>query len=312
MKRVLILGGSGRLSSILAEMAEKRFEEVWILTRGNHHIDKKYKHLKVDRNDRENFEKEILKAGVFWDAVFDCICMNPEHAIEDLEVLEKVTHRLVVVSTDSVYASEYKQILQGETGIFVDELEKKKVIPEYAINKRKMEKVFQKYFLKSEENKLKVTLFRPGHIFGPGFLFGCFPMASRQENLLENIKKNRNVFLVGMGCYLIHPVYGEDLGRVMLDCVENEKTYQDIFCIGGPEILENRKYYEILAELLQVPLKIQEIPVSGFLEKYPEYYGHLCHRAYDLTKLKETGITLPETTLREGLKRQMEVWKNEI
>lgn len=312
MKRALILGGSGGLSGTLAEMAQKYYDEIWVLTRGNRKVeDKKYIHLRADRNDSEKFQKVFLEAGIAWDAVFDCICMNEAHARQDLEVIGRITNRLVVISTDSVYASEDKKILQNEQGTFVNEIKSDTVIPQYARNKRKMEMVFEEYFKKQEleEKKLQITLFRPGHIFGPRFLFGCFPMASRQEKLLETINEEGKIWLVGGGHYLIHPIYAGDLARVMLDCVNNEKTYQEIFCIGGPEIVENRKYYEVLGEILRVPLEIQEIPLTGFLEKYPDYYGNLCHRAYDLTKLRETGIRMPDTTLRNGLENQWEYWK---
>ncbi|WP_349948652.1 hypothetical protein ABFV83_09615 [Lacrimispora sp. BS-2] len=34
----------------------------------------------------------------------------------------------------------------------------------------------------------------------------------------------------------------------------------------------------------------------------PEYSGHLCHRIYDLSALREAGVRLPDTPLETGLK----------
>lgn len=310
MKRALILGGSGGLSGTLAELAEKVYDEVWVLTRGNRKIEGKYKQLTADRNNNEMFEKSILEAGTYWDVVFDCICMNEEHAKQDIEILSQRTERLVVISTDSVYASEHKKVLQAEEGVFVGDAPCKIEIPAYAMNKRRMEKVFEAYFAdnaKKENKGLKISIFRPGHMYGPRFLFGCFPMQSRQKEL-PDIIKNGKISLVGGGCYLIHPIYAEDLAKVMLECAENEKTFNEFFCIGGPDIIENKEYYEQLAEILDVKIEIEEIPLKGFLEKNPDYYGHLCHRAYDLSKLKKTGVALPSTTLKEGLIKQLEYW----
>lgn len=67
--------------------------------------------------------------------------------------------------------------------------------------------------------------------------------------------------------------------------------------------MENRIYYEYIAKALGTTLLVEEVPLKGYLEKHPEYSGHLCHRIYDLTKLKETGIHLPDTHLEEGIIR---------
>lgn len=187
-----------------------------------------------------------MQLGIKWDVIFDCICMDDKHALQDIEVLTKVTNRLVVISTDSVYDPKRKQIPQNEEGYF--------------------------------------------------------PEHSRQKDLQEHILKGKTLSLVAGGIYLIQPIYVDDLAQVMLDCVKNTKTFNQIFCIGGPDVIENKTYYEILGELLGVPVKIKEIPLEGYVDIYPEFAGHLCHRMCDLSKLQQTGVSLPTTGIREGLK----------
>ena len=94
--------------------------------------------------------------------------------------------------------------------------------------------------------------------------------------------------------------------QVMLDCIGNEKTYNQIFCIGGPDVIRNRDYYEAIATIVGVDIQIETIDEDGYLEKYPQYSGHLCHRAYTLEKLAQTGIALPDTRLYNGLKKHIE------
>ena len=76
----------------------------------------------ADRNDNEAFEQALLSLQMKWDVVFDCICMNAEHALQDLNVLSKVAERLVVVSTDSVYHPLFKKTPQTEEGVFFEQL----------------------------------------------------------------------------------------------------------------------------------------------------------------------------------------------
>ncbi len=301
-KKALIIGGSGGLSGRLAVMAKEGYE-VWVLTRGIREIPQGVAHIVADRDKKDEFMDAVLQQNMNWDVVFDCICMNEEHAKQDLEVLSKITKRLIVISTDSVYDPKHKQTPQAEDGMFVEETG----TPDrcsYAGNKRKMEKVFLDY-LESGNTEVKITIFRPGHIYGPGFLLGCFPEHSRQENLVDIILKGEDIRLVGGGIYLTQPIYVDDLAITMLDCVNNEKTYNHIFCIGGPQAVENKQYYEIIAKLLSKDIHIKEIMMDGYLDKNPGFEGHLCHRIYDLSKLRKTGVAMPATTLETGLGRKL-------
>lgn len=296
--KALIIGGSGALSGELALQLLEKYE-VWTLTRGNRKTDPRVHPLVCDRNDRGAFERAVLGANTRWDAVFDCICMNREHAFQDIEVLAKATDRLVVVSTDSVYDPERKRVPQNEDGEFIEESGPTEECS-YGGNKRKMEHVFIDY-MSDPAHTMRVTIFRPGHIYGKGLKLGCFPECSRSDELADRMRRGEPLPLVGLGTYIIQPVYVKDLARVMMECAGNEKCFDEIFCIGGPERIENRQYYEILAGLLGVPVSFTEVPLQGYSREHPEYAGHLCHRCYDLSKLAATGIELPGGTLGEGL-----------
>lgn len=296
--KALIIGGSGALSGELAKQLLEE-HEVWTLTRGNRPLADGVHSLVCDRNDRRAFEETLLGTKMKWDAVFDCICMNREHAVDDIGVLEKVTDRLVVVSTDSVYDPGHKKIPQAEDGEFIEEDGLTEACS-YGGNKRRMEHVFIDY-MSSAGHKMRITIFRPGHIYGKGLKLGCYPECSRSDELVDMMKAGRHLPLVGLGTYIIQPIYVKDLAEVMIECVDNAKCFDEIFCIGGPERIENRTYYEILAGLLGVEVTFTEIPLQGYSAAHPEFAGHLCHRCYDLTKLKNTGIRLPYRTLREGL-----------
>ena len=149
-------------------------------------------------------------------------------------------------------------------------------------------------------------MFRPGHIYGPGFLLGCYPEHSRSASLPDDIRADRTLRLVGGGKLLIHPIYVQDLADCMLECIQNENTYKEVFCIGGPKAIENRYYYEVIGEIVGHPVTIEEIPAEGYVEAHPEFAGHVCERSYTLEKLKQTGVKLPDTSIEEGLRKHIE------
>lgn len=293
--KALIIGGSGALSGELAAQLLPE-NEVWTITRGNRKVISGAHSLICDRNNTEHFKSVIVNENTGWDVVFDCICMNKEHALSDIDVLSKVTDRLVVISTDSVYDPDRKCIPQGEEGFFIENDE-----CTYGGNKRCMERAFIDY-MAQPNHSLNITIFRPGHIYGKGLKLGCYPECSRSDVLIDMLKSGTPLPLVGYGTYIIQPIYVKDLARVMIDCITNTKCFNEIFCIGGPERIENRIYYDILAGLLNVNASYTEIPLQNYAKVHPEYAGHLCHRCYDLSKLSKTGIQLPSTTLRDGLK----------
>ncbi|MBQ8950939.1 MAG: NAD-dependent epimerase/dehydratase family protein [Eubacterium sp.] len=300
----LIIGGSGGLSSVLAVKAQEKYN-VYTLTRGERKLPSGVISLKADRNDINAVRELLAATNIHFDVIFDCICMNEEHANLDLEVLSKYTNRLIVISTDSVYDGRFKKTPEDEEGVCLDT---ESDVRGYAEDKRRMEKVFLKEMTQIAA-PMKITIFRPGHIFGPGFLLGCYPEHSRQIDLVDHIRSMKPVRLVGMGIYLIHPIYVDDLADTMIDCVDNDKTFGEIFCIGGPEAIENRYYYECIAKALGVGITFEEVPVRGYLENHPEYSGHLCHRIYNLTKLRNTGVKMPGTHIYDGISRTLK-WMN--
>lgn len=294
--KLLLIGGSGQLSGRVAQLAVEAGHQVWALTRGSRPLPEGVIALKADRNNDAETARALEQTGVHWDAAIDCICMNADHARQDLQLLRQYTGRLAVVSTDSVYAPDHKQVPQTE------ESDHYMQDGGYGAQKRQMEETF----LAAQETAIHWTLFRPGHIFGPGFKLGCFPEHSRQDGLLEHIRADRPLELVGGGAYLIHPIFVDDMALCLLDCLENPHTFNQIFCVGGPDVITNAAYYQCIGRLTGHPVTIHTIPEEGYLQAHPEYSGHLCQRCYSLQKLLDAGVRMPSTTLEEGLRRQIQ------
>ena len=198
----------------------------------------------------------------------------------------------MVVSTDSVYHPAYKTVPQDESN------EHYLTDGGYGATKRLMEEVFI-------ASGLNYTIFRPGHIFGAGFQLGCYPEHTRQPDLLTHMRAGKPLRLVGGGEFLIHPIYADDLARSILDCIDKPGAYRQIFCIGGADVVTNAEYYRLLGRIIGTDVKIETIPLEGYLETHPQYSGHLCHRCYDMTKLENAGIRVPCMSLEDGLQEQI-------
>ena len=288
---LLILGGSGFVSSRLAEMALREGHDVWTVTRGLRPARTLAHPVTADRHDAAQLRSAL--AGLHFDACLDCICYTAQDAETDLAVLPEFTDRLVVISTDSVYDPHSKRNPQNEDGVYLTD-------GGYGANKRLMEEA-----LLRKPDVIRWTVFRPGHVFGEGSLPGCYPEETRNAAIPDRIRSGEPMRLVGGGHYLFQPIYADDLCRAMLGCIGLESTFGEIFCIGGPDVITNRQYYEMLADILGCPVRFETIDEEGYLEAHPAASGHLCQRVYDLSKLRASGIPMPATGLREGLSRQI-------
>lgn len=286
------MGGSGSLSRRVAELALQQGNEVWTLTRGVHPLPQGVHALTADRNDDASVARVLAAAGTAWDACIDCTGRTPATAQQDVRLVSRHTRRFIVVSTDSVYDPFHKEVPQTEQN------EHYLTDGGYGATKRLMEEVFI-------ASSLDYTIFRPGHIFGPGFQLGCYPEHTRQEDLLQYIRAGKPLRLVGGGTFLIHPVYVDDLALAMLDAIGNARTFRQVYCIGSPDVVTNAAYCGIIGQLTGCAVTVEEVPLAGYLEAHPQYSGHLCHRCYDLTKLRQSGVRMPDMPLAEGLRRQI-------
>ena len=297
--KLLLIGGSGQLSGCLAQMALAQGHEVWTVTRGVRPLPEGVHSLMADREDAQALQAALAAANTRWDALLDCVCRTPHHAQVNLTAVSPYVRRMVIVSTDSVYSPYHKNVPQDEhADVYMTD-------GGYGHNKRLMEQVFE-----ASDQAIDWTIFRPGHILGPGFWLGCYPEQSRQPDLLQQIRAGKPMRLVGGGEFLIHPIFVDDMAQAMLDCIDKPAASREIFCIGGPDAVPNRRYYELIGQITGCPVTFENIPLEGYLEAHPEYSGHLCHRCYTLDKMKGAGIPLPKTTLEEALRQHIQ-WLDE-
>ncbi len=224
----------------------------------------------------------------------DCIGYAPEDAQQDIALFRNRARHLVFISTDFVYEPAQRRFPQSEEGEHY-------LTDGYGGQKRLCELVF----LQSDSGPMRWTIVRPCHIYGPGSLLGCLPLHSRDPQLLATLQAGQPIQLVGGGHFLQQPILAADLAQTILSCVGNPNSHGQIYLAAGPDTVESRDYYRIIADCLGVALHITEISVSEYFAAHPDRHSFLCHRLYDLSKLRQHGLHVPATPLVEGLQQQV-------
>jgi nucleoside-diphosphate-sugar epimerase len=291
---LLLIGGSGFVSGTLARLALARGHHVWAITRGERPLPAGVNAITVDRRDRRAFAEAIRRCSQRWQLVVDCIGYEPEDAQQDCEIFGECAEQLVFISTDFVYDPAHRRFPQPEESVYY-------LSDGYGGQKRAAEQVF----IAGNAGAPAWTILRPCHIYGPGSLLGCLPLHGRDPALLARLQNGETIQLVGGGYFLQQPILAADLASTILSCYGNQKSHGQIYNTAGPDIVESWRYYQIIADLLGVPLHVAETPVAQFLQEQPDRRPFICHRIYDLRKLQKHGLHVPATPLSTGLRQHV-------
>ena len=293
--KVLIIGGSGFLSGTLARTARDAGHDVWVLTRGQRPVPEGVTALVADRKDAAAFAGAVEGAGVDWDLAVDCIGYQPVDARQDIEVLSPRAGHLVFISTDFVFDPARRAFPQPfDNPHYQSE--------GYGGGKRGCELEL----LGADTGDMRWTVLRPCHIDGPGSQLGCLPGHVRDAGLIARLRAGEPLRLVGGGHFLQQPILACDLAELALSACGNDLVHRGIYCSVGPDIIESRRYYEIIAGMLGVGLEVEEVRVSDALAEHPEWAPFLCHRIYDLSPLRLAGLKVPNTPIAAALREHVE------
>jgi nucleoside-diphosphate-sugar epimerase len=293
--KLLIIGGSGFLSSAFVERGLAYGHEVTILTRGHRSVPfpQPVRQLVADRNDREAFRAVL--AGQTFDAVIDAICYTPEDAQEDVETFSGRVGRFIMISTDFVYAVDARSLPATE--------DTPRAAPSmYGRNKIAAEDVF---FAASD--RLPSTILRPPHVVGAGGLLGTGSLQGRDPALLTRLRRGEPIVLIEGGTYLIQPVDRLDVADACLAVLGKPVTVGRAYTIAGPEVVTTREYYQMIADEIGVPLKVLSLARDAYLAVYPDRASFTLHRVYDMSALGRDAAFRPAIPLRQSL-RGMIAW----
>lgn len=292
---LLILGGSGHVSGALARAAVAAGHKVWAVTRGQRPLPPGVTGLVADRNQAGALEAVMAATDRVWNLVVDCIGFTPAHALHDVVLFRQRAAQLVFISTDFVYDPARRRFPQGEqpAEYVQDDTDASK----YGRQKRLSEIALAE----ADTGAMTWTVFRPCHIYGPTSELGCLPLHGRDAKLIEKLRAGEALKLVGGGHFLQQPILADDLALAILSAAGNALARNRVFNAAGPDIVESREYYRIVAQLLGVGLKVEEVSVTATLVAHPELAPFLCHRIYALGAMRDAGIRVPATPIAEGL-----------
>jgi len=150
----------------------------------------------------------------------------------DLAVNNNVKH-FVFLSTTAIYEENHRK------GTFLEDSIPVCNKKDYAGGKLEAEKLCLEY---SERYDLNITILRPTIVYGPfAPTFTMYPAALIKRGVLKNY---------GFFNGVCNPVYIEDVVDVIIECVLNDKTYNEIFNISSGETLSWLEFFNYYANII--------------------------------------------------------------
>ena len=301
--KILIIGGTGTISSAITRQLAESGHDLWLLNRGTRkqEVPASVKQVIADIDDTESVLASL--AGVTFDAVCEFIGFVTQQVERDIRLFRGRTRQYVYISSASAYnkpaASPY--ITEG-TALA-------NPYWEYSRNKIACEELLMHTYRKEG---FPVTIVRPSHtyceravplsIHGPK---GSWPV-------LKRMMEGKPVLVHGDGSSLWTLTWNEDFARGFIGLLGNPKAIGETFQIMSDEQLTWDQIYHCVGNALHIQPKLYHVASDFLAAVCPEEYdltGNLIGDKavtviFDCTKLKRAVPGFQATTrFDEGVRR---------
>ena len=233
--KILIIGGTGTISSAITRQLAASNHELWLLNRGNR-IDELPQNVRLVTGDINSHTDEVVAklAGETFDVVCEFIGFLPEQVERDIRIFSGRTRQYVFISSASAYNKPVRQHVITEGTSLANPYW------EYSRNKIACEEFLMK---KYREEGFPVTIIRPSHTYDersvPLGVHG--PKGSWQ--VVKRIMEDKPVIIHGDGTSLWTITFNEDFAKGFIGLIGNPRAIGEAFQITSDVSLTWNQIY---------------------------------------------------------------------
>ena len=283
--KILIVGGTGTISSAITRQLAASEHELWLLNRGSRkdEVPAGVKQVICDIND----EAEVLRQT--GDQVFDAVCefigFLPSQVERDIRLFCGRTRQYVYISSASAYNKPASSHVITEGTALANPYW------EYSRNKIACEELLMKAY---REEGFPVTIVRPSHTYCERSVPVSVHGLKGSWQVLRRMQEGKPVLVHGDGSSLWTLTWNEDFARGFIGLLGNPKAIGEAFQIMSDEQLTWNQIYISIANALDVTFKPYYVSSDFLAAVSPKSYdftGNLLGDksvtvVFDCTKLK--------------------------
>lgn len=306
MKSLLVIGGTGVLSTAVVQEALNQSIEVTIINRGNRmeRIPKGSILLKADVRDEAKVRGLI--GSKHYDSVIDFICYNKQQLEYSVNLFKDVADQYVFISTTCVYNAEIP-------GIKTEESAKVLKSWSYSVNKWKCEEFLANY---SKENGLRYTIVRPCVTYDfTRIPYGIMPSFGYHWMLAERIKAGKPIIIWDGGKTKWNLMRVEDFAVGVVGLLGKPETIGNAYNVCGDEAYSWNQVLKVVADYVGKEAVTYNMKSEDFRKAFPEMSEEISGRALDYVcsneKLKKVVPNYGNTyNLEQGVRKTLDYYCN--
>jgi nucleoside-diphosphate-sugar epimerase len=301
--KILLIGGTGTISSAITRQLAESGHELWLLNRGSrkNEVPAGVRQVICDIND----EAEVLRqtGNQVFDAVCEFIGFLPSQVERDIRLFNGRTRQYVYISSASAYNKPVSSPVITEGTALANPYW------EYSRNKIACEELLMKVY---REEGFPVTIVRPSHTYCERGVPVSVHGLKGSWQVLKRMMEGKPVLVQGDGSSLWTLTWNEDFARGFIGLLGNPKAIGEAFQIMSDEQLTWNQIYQCVANAMGVTFK-PYYASSEFLAavapKAWDFTGNLLGDKsvtviFDCTKLKRAVPGFCATTrFDEGVRR---------
>ena len=301
--RILIIGGTGTISSAITRQLAASGQDLWLLNRGTRkqEVPAGVKQIVADISNEEEVKR--LLGDMQFDAVCEFIGFVPEQVERDIRLFKGRTRQYVYISSASAYNKPASNHVINEGTTLANPYW------EYSRNKIACEELLMKEY---RENAFPVTIVRPSHTYCERSVPVSVHGLKGSWQVLKRMIDGKPVVVQGDGSSLWTLTWNEDFARGFIGLLGNPKAIGEAFQIMSDESLTWNQVYKCVADALGVafhPYYVSSEFLAAVAPKEYDFMGNLLGDksvtvVFDCSKLKRVVPGFQATTrFHEGVRR---------
>ena len=304
--KILLIGGTGVLSSAVTSEALKSGIHVTMINRGNRasRIPSGVDLIKANKNDRSYIEQQLI--GKYFDAIIDFLCFTPSELEYSFNLYSQFTNQYLFISSCAVYKGSVSSVCD----------EKSPKIEEswsYSIDKYACE---QRLIQLATQKGVNYTIIRPAITYDDTRLpYGISPRYGYHWTMVARILSGKPILTWNNGTNYRNMMRVEDFAVGVIGLIGNKQAFNDDFNICGDEAPSYQDVLDAISDYIGISISTVDIPSEFYAREIPERAGEmLADRAISVffsnEKIKHVVPQFKQKIqLKEGIRMTLDAYK---
>lgn len=264
MMKVLMIGGTGLISTAVTKHIIEQKMDLYLMNRGQRKHDiKGAKFITCDIND-EACVKEAL-SNHYFDVIVDWIAFTVDHVKRDYRLFKDKTKQYIFISS----ASAYQKPLP-----YLPVTEEIPVINKYwTYSQQKAD--CETYLRSIKDPKFNVTIIRPSHTFDERSLVFQLKPYQSPFTMISRMLNEKPIIIPDQGNSKWTLTSNQDFACAFVDVLGNKDTYQQSYHITSEKVFTWNEIILKMYDALNKEPNIIYIPTDFILKHFPEFKGDL-------------------------------------